>query len=423
MHGEIIAIGDELVAGRTVNTTSSFTARKLFDAGYSIRRITVIGDDIPLIVECLGRAISRSKFLIITGGLGPTTDDITNEAVSRALGRPLEENRQILEKIRECEARHGVTYDHTFKQKLSMLPAGAEVLNPDGYAAGYMLQQEGIPLFFLPGVPEQLEKHVVNQVIPRLVRLLGTGRSVMHKTFKTFGLSEIEINARLARVESGYPGLAIGYYPNFPEVHVSVTIKGGDSALTRDACKSACSEIRAILGMNIIAEDDESIESVTGRLLVRRRAMVSVAESCTGGLLGQRFTSVPGSSAWFERGVATYTNRAKEEMLGVRSATLAQYGAVSRQTAEEMAIGIRRISGTGYGLSITGIAGPSGGTDEKPVGTVYIALSTPEKTVPHHFYFPGSREKVRELAAETAIDWLRRHLLDGSYVPGYRPAG
>ncbi len=194
MHGEIIAIGDELVSGKTVNTTSSFAARKLFDSGYSIRRITVIGDDIPLIVECLHKAIARSMFLIITGGLGPTADDITNEAVSKALELPLVENRQILRKISECEEHHGLSYDETFKRKLSMLPQGAELLNPDGHAAGYMLMHGDIPLFFLPGVPHQLENHVVEQVIPRLREILGAGRSVMQKTFKIFGLSEIEVN-------------------------------------------------------------------------------------------------------------------------------------------------------------------------------------------------------------------------------------
>ena len=422
MHGEIIAIGDELVSGKTVNTTSSFAARRLFDSGYSIRRITVIGDDIPLIVDCLHKAISRSRFLIITGGLGPTADDITNEAVSRALDLPLVENHQILEKISECEKHHGLSYDETFKRKLSMLPEGAELLNPDGHAAGYMMMHESIPMFFLPGVPNQLENHVVEQVIPRLRNILGAGRSVMQKTFKIFGLSEIEVNARLSRIESRYSGLSMGYYPNFPEVHVTVTLKGQSSDETRSACLDACSAIRDALGRYVIAEDEETLEAVTGRLLVEKQAMVSVAESCTGGLLGQRLTDVSGSSAWFDRGVTTYTNRSKEEMLGVPREVLERYGAVSTQVAESMADGIRRLSGTAYALSITGIAGPTGGSREKPVGTVYIALATPERTEALRFFFPGGRDKVRVTAAETALDWLRRHLADGSYIPGYKPA-
>lgn len=422
MHGEIIAIGDELVSGRTINTTSSFAARKLFDAGYSIRRITVIGDYIPVIVECINAAILRSKFLIITGGLGPTADDITNEAVSKALGLPLEENTRILEKISECEERHNITYDETFKHKLSMLPKGAEVLNPDGHAAGYLLMQDGIPLFFLPGVPNQLENHILNQVIPRLKQMLGIGKSVMQKTFKIFGLSEIEVNARLSRIESRYSGLSIGYYPNFPEVHVTVTLKGESSEETRNSCYEACSAIRDTLGLYVIAEDDNTLEAVTGRLLVRKNAMVSVAESCTGGLLGQRLTDVAGSSAWFERGVTTYTNRSKEEILGVPHDMLVRHGAVSSEVATSMAEGIRRLSGTEYSLSITGIAGPGGGTPEKPVGTVFIGMATPEKTTALRFNFPGSRDKVRITATETALDWLRRHLTDGSYIPGYKPA-
>ncbi len=423
MHGEIIAIGDELVSGKTVNTTSSFAARKLFDAGYSLRRITVVGDDIPLIVQCLHKALSRSKFILITGGLGPTADDITNEAVAMAMDLPLEQNQQILQKISECERRHHHSYDETFKRKLSMLPAGAEVLNPDGHAAGYMLMRDNVPLFFLPGVPHQLEQHIVKQVIPRLRKILGVGRSVMQKTFKIFGLSEIEVNARLARIESEYRGLSIGYYPNFPEVHVTVTLKGNSSDQTRSSCITACSAIREALGLYVIAEDNDTLESITGSLLVEKKSMVSVAESCTGGLLGQRFTDVSGSSAWFERGVTTYTNRAKEEMLGVQHDSLEKYGAVSSQVASQMADGIKRLAGTAYALSITGIAGPTGGTEEKPVGTVYIAMATPEKTAALRFLFPGGRDKIREAATETALDWLRRHLADGTYIPGYKPAG
>ncbi len=422
MYGEIIAIGDELVSGKTVNTTSSFAARRLFDTGYSVRRIVVIGDDIPLIVECLNKSVQRCRFLIITGGLGPTADDITNEAVSRAFELPLIENQQILRKISDCEKRHGLSYDETFKRKLSMLPEGAELLNPDGHAAGYMLMHGGIPLFFLPGVPHQLENHVVEQVIPRLREILGKGRSVMQKTFKIFGLSEIEVNARLSRIESRYSGLSIGYYPNFPEVHVTVTLKGQSSDETRSACLDACSAIRNALGLYVIAEDDDTLEAVTGRLLVEKHAMVSVAESCTGGLLGQRLTDVSGSSAWFDRGITTYTNRAKEELLNVPHEFIEKYGAVSSQVAESMAEGVKKLSRTAYALSITGIAGPTGGSVEKPVGTVYIALSTPERTEAKRFFFPGGRDKVRATAAETALDWLRRHLTDGSFVPGYRPA-
>lgn len=423
MYGEIIAIGDELVSGRTINTTSSFAARKLFDAGYSVKRITVVGDDIPLIIECLEKALSRSRFIIITGGLGPTADDITNEAVARTFGLLLEENRQILRKIKECEERNGVSYTAEFKRKIATLPSGAELLNPDGHAAGYMLMNSGVPLFFLPGVPTQLERHIVKQVIPRLVSILGNGQTVVQKTFKIFGLSEIEVNARLSHIESSYNGLSIGYYPKFPEVYVTVTLKGPGSHYTEDACSAACSAIRELLGLYLVAEDDETLESVTGRLLEEHNAMISVAESCTGGLLGQRLTAVSGSSAWFERGVATYTNRSKEEMLGIPHETLEKYGAVSEQAATGMADGIRRLADTEYALSITGIAGPSGGTDEKPVGTVYMALATGEKTVALRFFFHGSRNKIRIMATETALDWLRRHLVDDSYIPGYKPVG
>jgi nicotinamide-nucleotide amidase len=420
MHGEIIAIGDELVSGKVLNTTGNFAANKLSFAGCQVTRITSIGDDPGDIEECLLAAIKRSEYVIITGGLGPTTDDITNEAAAKALGRPLVLNEIILEKIRRAERRF--VNPVSLREKLAWLPEGAEVLNPKGRAAGYLLIHKDIPLFFLPGVPEELEDHMVQRVIPRLNKLIARKLNIRQQTFKVFGLSETEINALFEKLESSQDCLSIGYYPNFPEVNVTATVRGLNPEEVNEIFKMACNTIKQLLDKSIVAVNEETLEEIVGRLLFESRSVLALAESCTGGLLSQRVTSIPGSSGWFERGVITYSDKSKEDLLGVSRETLSCYGAVSSQTAEEMADGVKRLAGTGYSLAITGIAGPSGGTSQKPVGTVYIALSTPERTVVEQFRFVGTRYMIQALAAETALDWLRRYLNYGTYFPGYRPA-
>jgi nicotinamide-nucleotide amidase len=420
MHGEIITIGDELVSGKVLNTTASFAANKLFSAGCQVTRITSIGDDPDDIEECLLAAIKRSEYVIITGGLGPTTDDITNEVTAKALGRPLVLNEMILEKIRRAKRRF--VNPVSLREKLAWLPEGAEILNPEGRAAGYLMVHQDTPLFFLPGVPGELEDHMVQRVIPRLNKFISKKLNIRQQTFKVFGLSETEINALFENLESSRDGLTIGYYPNFPEVNVTATVKGLNPEKVTEIFQMACNTIKQLLDKNIVAVNEETLEAIVGRLLLKNHGVLALAESCTGGLLSQRVTSIPGSSGWFERGVITYSDKSKEDLLGVSHETLSRYGAVSSQTAKEMADGVKHLAGTGYSLAITGIAGPAGGTSQKPVGTVYIALSTPERTVVEQFRFFGTRRMTQALAAETALDWLRRYLSYGTYFPGYRPA-
>ena len=421
MHGEIIAIGDELVSGKVLNTTASFAANKLFSAGCQVTRITSIGDDPDDIEECLLAAIKRSEYVIITGGLGPTTDDITNEVTAKALGRPLVLNEMILEKIRRAKQRF--VNPVFLPEKLAWLPEGAEVLNPEGRAAGYLLVHQDTPLFFLPGVPGELEDHMVQRVIPRLSKFISKKINIRQQTFKVFGLSETEINALFEKLESSRDGLSIGYYPNFPEVNVTATVKGLNPEKVTEIFHMACNTIKQLLDKHVVAVNEETLEEIVGRLLLEKGGVLSLAESCTGGLVSQRVTSISGSSGWFERGVITYSNKSKEDLLGVSRETLSLYGAVSSQTDMEMADGVKCLAGTGYSLAITGIAGPSGGTTQKPVGTVYIALSTPERTVAEQFRFAGTRHMIQTLAAETALDLLRLYLSYGTYFPGNRPAG
>lgn len=417
MYGEIIAIGNELITGRVMNTTSTFVAERLFQAGYQIRGITMIGDDTEAIKAALLSVMSRANFVILTGGLGPTTDDITNDAVAKALGRRLIMNEIILKKIHSEKRQWGNTPD-SMLEKLALLPEGAEFLDPDGHASGYLLinkvADKEVLIFCLPGIPQQLEFLCMTQVIPRLKKAFPSKLTTRQRNFKVFGLQETEINTIMNRLLEEMDGINAGYYPNFPEVYLSISTIGLDKETVDRRFIKACKEVEAALGANLIGDGKDTQESIAGRLLSLRGEKIAVAESCTGGLIAHRITSVPGSSNWFEMGVVSYSNRSKMDVLGVLPETLEHSGAVSRNTGVEMAEGIKRLAGTAYGLSVTGFAGPDGGTQIEPVGAVYIALSTPESTWCERFLFSGSRHEIQVLSAETALDWLRRHLKYGT---------
>lgn len=421
MQGEIIAIGDELISGRVLNETSGFIANRLFSAGYRIARITTVGDDPDAIGDALLSALENSRFIIVTGGLGPTSDDITTEVAAMVLGLPLKTNEDLLSRLRQNSHRWGKT-PREMIEKLSLLPDGAQVLEPGGSVSGFLIDHEGVNVFFLPGVPEQAERLLVGSVLPRLHTAISPGFLVRQRVYKVFGLNETEINAAIMGLDDS-DGISIGYYPVFPEVHVTVTSRDQNHTTVETTLANVCKRLESSLGRNIVATDDDTIETVLGRLLTKRKAMLATAESCTGGLVASRITKIPGSSEWFERGVITYSNRAKSEILGIPEDTIRLHGAVSRETAIGMAEGIKSLSRADYALAITGIAGPAGGSPEKPVGTVYIAMAMPQKTACERFLFPGGRQKIQILTAETALDWLRLHLKHDTFIPGYRPSG
>ncbi len=409
MHGEIIAIGDEIISGKVLNTNSNFSARSLFHAGYEIKRITSIGDDLEDIKEVLTASIKRSKFVIVTGGLGPTPDDITNEAVARAFGLKLIENKSIRNMLEtSCTSTYPLTEYQ--KRKLTHLPEGAEILNPNSRASGYMLRFNDTLLFFLPGMPNELEEHLRDQVLPRLRALIPSSFVFLQKTFKVFGLKEPEVNARLDRLKLDKKRVLVGYYPNFPEVFVTITLKGSHDQEAKECFDDVIFAVREILKDYVIAEDEETLEQRIGTLLLKRGKVLALAESCTGGLIASRITTVPGSSNWFDRGVVTYSNQAKMELLGVKRETLRRFGAVSPETCREMVEGLKQKNSAHYFISVTGIAGPSGGSPQKPVGTVYIGLGSREDVNIKRFQFKGTRTVIQELTAETALDLLRREL-------------
>ncbi len=410
MIGEIIAIGDELTSGRITNTTSAFAARELFLAGHEIYAMHTIGDTPKLIGEALKRAIRRVGFVIVTGGLGPTADDLTNEAVAEALQRPATLNEEVLEQIRsQLEEADG---QHDALEKLAWLPRGAEVLNAAERMSGHLLVHDSIPIFFLPGVPVQARKLLFHHVLPRLAGWSGSDRKHMRmRLYKTVGLPEYTINQQLIRLEQA-PQVAVGYYPVDREVHVSLNVSAADSRESDVLFSDADQHIRQALGDHLYGTDRETLAEVVGNLLREKKLMLSTAESCTGGLIGSRLTSVPGSSEWFAGGVIAYSNHLKEVLLNVDRDLLRHHGAVSGSVARAMAARLAARVGTKISLSVTGIAGPGGGTEEKPVGTVYIGLLYKDKVKDTLHHFSGSRKEIQEMTAQTALDTVRRALLE-----------
>lgn len=412
MRGEIIAIGDELTTGRILNTTSFFAASQLFAAGHEVIAMTTIGDEVELIGQTIRQALARADFLIVTGGLGPTTDDLTNRAVSDALARPSTFYPEISKKI-AAYGRDASPEVQSALSKLAWLPAGAHALHTEAKTAGYFLVQDGKPIFFLPGVPHEMKELLVETVLTRLAVWEGEeGRRVRQKVYKVVGLAEAEINNKLEHLEGADYRVRIGYYPVFPEVHVSLTVTGNGDETTEGhflACDTAISEI---LGRAIYGCGNDTLEGVVGRLLNWQGKSLAVAESCTGGLLAQKVTRVAGSSVYFLGGVVAYSNELKKQLLGVPAAMLTQQGAVSSETARAMAEGIRRLTGADLGVSITGIAGPDGGSEAKPVGTVYLALATAAGTDDRLLHLAGDRWQIQEHASQIALDLVRRSLLD-----------
>ena len=409
MKGEIIAIGDELISGRILNTTSGYAARKLFDAGYTIHAMSTIGDTPQLIGEALLRAIKRVDFIVVTGGLGSTDDDLTNEAVSQALNRPTIPNLEMLARIRSHLNRSNAAPDNPL-EKLAWLPDGAEAFDPQSKTAGYQLIHEETPIYFLPGVPDEMKELMSNAVLPRLEAWKAGSRLITsQRIYKTFGIGEAEVN-RIINTLDLPDEVIVGYYPVFPDVHVSLLVRTTDRTNSATVLDGCCHEIEQALGHSIYGSDKENLETVVGILLAEKKFQLAVAESCSGGLLSHRITSVPGSSDYFSGGAITYSNELKHDFLGVSNHMLNTHGAVSSEVAREMAIAIRQKTGSDVGLSITGIAGPTGGTKEKPVGTVFIAISGRDDCRVEQYQFRGNRQRIQTLTAHTGLNNLRLYL-------------
>jgi nicotinamide-nucleotide amidase len=410
MQGEIITTGDELLTGRIGDFNARYAARRLHEAGLMVQRLTILGDHSPLFQDLLAEALARSQFIIITGGLGPTEDDITVVAAAQALNLRLMCDEVLLARIRRCLGERRIPWEERYA-RLALIPEGAQVLDPGGMACGFALKHGGARLFFLPGVPKEMRLLFDGLVLPALVESAGSGDRLAQRTLRLFGISETRLQHVVSQLPDFQPGeVTAGFYPNFPETHLTLTMRGRDRQALEETLDRLTSALAREVGDVLLGSDLISLEGLVGRYLQKNGLTLAVAESCTGGLIGHRLTEVPGASDYFLGGVVSYSNDAKCGLLRVPDATLARHGAVSPETARDMARGVREVFHAAIGLAVTGIAGPGGGSLEKPVGTVYIGLATDQGEEVWHYQFHGNRGEIKTLTAETALDRLRREL-------------
>ncbi len=417
MLTEIIIIGNELISGKTRDLNGWYASGCLLSYGLEVSEIRTVGDNYDTLSSVLRAAIKRSNFIIVTGGLGPTEDDLTTEIVSKALERPLFLDQTVLEHIKDYTKKFSLHWSPSL-EKLAWLPRGAKILDPKREMCGFSLSEGDSLLYFLPGVPEQMRELMNSAVIPDILRRYRPTTVPYHRILKVYGMSESSIADIFKGLSDELKKVVFGFYPSFPENHITITVRGKKDAEIERALNRAEEKTRNLLGPYIFASDGKTMEAIVGELLKDRKMMISLAESCTGGLIGHRLTSISGSSLYFEMGVIVYSNRSKVEMLGVRQQTIDSYGAVSDQTVREMAEGIRKIAKTDIGLAVTGIAGPLGGTEDRPVGAVFIGLSVDGKIFSGQYHFSGDRDKVKLNTSEMALDWVRRYINGYPFIPG-----
>lgn len=414
MKAALLAIGDEIVSGLTTDTNSGFLAEQLRAIGVEPVAGFAVPDDERAILRALERALQDADVVISTGGLGPTADDLTTAVVARLAGRALRLDDTSLAVIEERFRSRGFPMPAN-NRKQAFFPEGSTIIpNPVGTAPGFITpvgRAEAIRhVVCLPGVPHEMKRMMRDSVVPWLEGLNPAVRFAS-RTFSTVGLAESQLDELLEGVVSPHEA-RLAFRAAFPRVQARLTVSGTPDEDLEERLDLLEERVRERLGAHVYALGDEGLEETVGKLLRERGLTLAVAESCTGGLIGHRITEVPGSSAYFLLGVVTYANQAKEQILGVRAGTLEEFGAVSTQTAEEMAAGVRRISGADLGLATTGIAGPGGGTPDKPVGTVCVGLAW-EGGAWSRRYSLGerSRDWIKGMTAQIALDRVRRWLL------------
>ncbi|HOW56849.1 MAG TPA: competence/damage-inducible protein A [Smithellaceae bacterium] len=411
MRVGILTIGNELMSGRVSDINSSFIAREINLQGWRIEAMLAVEDDFSSIKSRLNYLLTMTDAVICTGGLGPTADDITTEAIAKSFGLPLFTDEKVLAHIKEIfTSRNFVWIENNTKQ--AMFPQGAEIIpNNAGTAAGFMLKAAGKLIFVIPGVPKEAQLMFAGGVLPILRREFPQNEQFIAKeTIKTFGLGEGAVDKSLADFDFAALGIAVGFYPVFPENHLVLTSRQNSQTAAEEKLQLACGEVKKRLNKYIFTCGEENLEEIVGRLLKEKKLTLAVAESCTGGLISSRITDVAGSSDYFNRAVVSYSNAAKTEILGVPAHVIEKHGAVSEETARLMAEGVRKISGTDIGLATTGIAGPTGGSAEKPVGTVYLALADRKSTICRHFVFRWDRQRNKIIFSEAALLMLKRYL-------------
>ncbi|MGC1455681.1 MAG: competence/damage-inducible protein A [Nitrospirota bacterium] len=411
MRAEIIATGTELLSGGVIDTNSLYLSEELMLIGLETAFKTVVGDDEQDMEEALRKAFGRAAVVIVTGGIGPTEDDITRKVIAKIVKKRLVLNDDALKAIHTMLAGRGKDVIAS-NDRQALIPTGARLIqNPVGVAPGFFIDEDGLFIAVLPGVPKEMRAMFHEGLRPVLEERFGGRMFIRRRVLRTCGLSESAVNQTIQDIlKQGSPvvGLTV---KETGGVDIRIIARGSSAEQAQSQVDRTDAGIREKLGDAIYGVDGQELEEVVGALLKQRRFKVAVAESCTGGLIGGRITSIAGSSEYFERGVVVYSYLAKTEMLGVPLALIEKHGAVSGQVAEAMAQGMRQTARTDLGLAVTGIAGPGGGTEKKPVGLVYTALASAQGVKVAEYRFLGTREQVRVRASQMALDMVRRHLI------------
>lgn len=410
LSAEIIAIGSELLTPQRTDTNSLWLTEKLNSIGIDVRLKTIVGDDEARLEEAIRDAVKRSDVILTTGGLGPTEDDITRRVAARGVGRDLVYHDELEADLRERFRRWGREMPEINKRQAYVIEGSTVLPNPNGSAVGMLLAFEGKFLAVLPGPPREMRPMFEAYVLPKLAENSGD-LLTRTRVMRISGLGESAVDEAIAPIYTSYENVQTSILFSRVEIELHLTARSRSAEEAEETLSELAEKISASLGPAVFATNGETMEEVIGTMLTERGQTISVAESCTGGLIGMRLTEVPGSSRYFIEGAITYSNEAKMRTLGVPEQTLIDHGAVSSETAEAMAEGMRRRAGTDHAISVTGIAGPDGGSEEKPVGTVFIGYANRDRCRSVKLLLPGDRELVRWRSSQAALDYFRRQLL------------
>lgn len=410
MRADIITIGDEILIGQIVDTNSAWIAARLGEIGVSIRRKYSIGDRREEIIDAVEESLAKSELVIITGGLGPTKDDITKRVLAEIFHSPMVCDQETYERVERMMKARGIAFNELNKGQ-AMVPECCTVLaNHKGTAPGMWFEREGRVVVSLPGVPFEMEALMLESVLPKVSEHFDLA-AVVHKTAITYGLAESMMAEHIAAWEDALPPhLHLAYLPSPSQLRLRLSAYDMDKAQAEKEIDEQFEQLLPLLGDYFVGWGDTTVQSAVAEMLLAKGATLSAAESCTGGALSAKFTAMSGASEYFWGGVVSYDNSVKENVLGVSRSNLDTYGAVSEQVARQMAEGVRRVCGTTYGVATTGIAGPSGGTPDKPVGTVWMAVATPTHTIAKVVVHGKIRAVNIERAATAAINMLRLEL-------------
>ncbi len=409
IKAELITIGDELIYGHTIDTNAAFIGQKLAEIGVDLIYHTTVADNPERMINAISTAINRADVVLATGGLGPTHDDITKKVICKYYKRQLVFHEDVLAELEGKYAKIGIKMP-PINQNQALLPQGASFLdNKIGSALGIVFDERGKLFVAMPGVPKEMKIMVTEELVPLLKKRIGD-EVIHHRRLNTVGIIESEIFERVKDLIDEKSSISIAFLPAAKGVTLRLTCSGKDIETARQKIDKLERSFNERIGDYIYGHDDDTLPSVIGEMLVQSRSTLAVAESCTGGYLGKTLTDIPGASRYFLGGVISYSNDIKARVLGVPETTLEQYGAVSEQTAIAMAEGVRKLTGADYGISITGIAGPTGATPEKPIGLTFIGLANKNESFAKKYNAGPVRERNRERSAFYALDVLRRHI-------------